>query len=91
VNSCGPTSHKADTNLICVEAVRGESRTDNGSQMRRLHGTLNPQRIFYLVLVSSDSGLTAMALALVRALQLAGGRVGFVKPVAQPGASYGDA
>ncbi|CAN0626358.1 phosphate acetyltransferase [Burkholderia multivorans] len=52
--------------------------------------TSNPQRIFYLVPVSSDSGLTAMALGLVRALQLAGVRVGFVKPIAQPGASPRD-
>jgi phosphate acetyltransferase len=50
----------------------------------------NSQRIFYLVPVSRDAGLTSMALGLVRALQLAGVRVGFVKPVAQPEASPGD-
>ncbi|CAD6517213.1 Phosphate acetyltransferase [Paraburkholderia hiiakae] len=41
-------------------------------------------RIFYLVPVSRDAGLTSMALGLVRALQLGGVRAGFVKPVAQP-------
>ncbi|RQH00591.1 phosphate acetyltransferase [Paraburkholderia dinghuensis] len=43
----------------------------------------NTARIFYLVPVSRDAGLTSMALGLVRALQLAGVRVGFAKPVAQ--------
>ncbi|WP_267939503.1 phosphate acetyltransferase [Paraburkholderia flagellata] len=44
----------------------------------------NAPRIFYLVPVSRDAGLTSMALGLVRALQLGGVRAGFVKPVAQP-------
>jgi|UPI0007C78916 phosphate acetyltransferase len=42
------------------------------------------RRIFYLVPVSRDAGLTSMALGLVRALQLGGVRAGFAKPVAQP-------
>jgi phosphate acetyltransferase len=42
------------------------------------------QRIFYLVPVSAEVGLTSLALGLVRALQLAGVRVGFVKPISQP-------
>ena len=42
------------------------------------------RRIFYLVPVSAEVGLTSLALGLVRALQLAGGRVGFVKPISQP-------
>jgi phosphate acetyltransferase len=42
------------------------------------------RRIVYLVPVSSEAGLTSLALSLVRALQLAGVRVGFVKPIAQP-------
>ena len=42
------------------------------------------QRIFYLVPVSAEVGLTSLALSLVRALQLAGVRVGFVKPISQP-------
>lgn len=50
----------------------------------------SPQRIFYLVPVSSDSGLTSMALGLVRSLQLAGVSVGFVKPITQPEAHSGD-
>ena len=41
-------------------------------------------RTFYLVPVSSDAGLTSLALGLVRSFQLAGVRVGFVKPIAQP-------
>jgi phosphate acetyltransferase len=42
------------------------------------------QRIFYLVPVSAEAGLTSLALSLVRALQLAGVRVGFIKPISQP-------
>jgi len=42
------------------------------------------QRTFYLVPVSAEVGLTSLALGLVRALQLAGVRVGFVKPISQP-------
>ena len=41
-------------------------------------------RTFYLIPVSSDAGLTSMALGLVRSFQLAGVRVAFVKPIAQP-------
>jgi len=44
----------------------------------------------YLVPVSQEVGLTSMALGLVRALQLAGVRVGFVKPIYQPEAVKGD-
>ena len=44
----------------------------------------------YLVPVSQEVGLTSMALGLVRALQLAGIRVGFVKPIFQPEAVKGD-
>lgn len=44
----------------------------------------NSRRIFYLVPVSRDAGLTSMALGLVRALQLGGVQAGFAKPVAQP-------
>ena len=40
--------------------------------------------VFYLVPVSAEVGLTSLALGLVRALQLAGVRVGFVKPISQP-------
>ncbi|MDR3514337.1 MAG: phosphate acetyltransferase [Azospirillaceae bacterium] len=40
---------------------------------------------FYLVPVSREVGLTSMALGLVRALVQAGVKVGFVKPVVQPG------
>lgn len=47
-------------------------------------------RTFYLVPVSRDPGLTSMALGLVRALQLAGVRVSFVKPIVQPQAIIGD-
>jgi phosphate acetyltransferase len=43
-------------------------------------------RTFYLVPISDEAGLTTMALGLVRALQLTGLKVGFVKPIAQPGA-----
>ncbi|AIO70439.1 phosphate acetyltransferase [Burkholderia oklahomensis] len=50
----------------------------------------NLPRTFYLVPVSHDAGLTSMALGLVRSLQLAGVRVGFVKPIAQPEASTRD-
>jgi phosphate acetyltransferase len=45
---------------------------------------------FYLVPVSSEPGLTSMALGLVRALQLAGVKVGFLKPIVQPEAIVGD-
>ncbi|MBB4199463.1 phosphate acetyltransferase [Rhodoblastus sphagnicola] len=44
-------------------------------------------RYLYLVPVSREAGLTSMALGLVRALQLSGVRVGFVKPIAQPEAA----
>lgn len=52
--------------------------------------TIHHHRTFYLVPVSRDTGLTSMALGLVRALQLAGVRVGFVKPIVQPEAVVGD-
>ncbi|NLH79344.1 MAG: phosphate acetyltransferase [Phyllobacteriaceae bacterium] len=45
---------------------------------------------FYLVPVSREPGLTSMALGLVRALQLAGVKVGFFKPIVQPEAVVGD-
>ncbi len=48
-------------------------------------------RIFYLVPVSAEVGLTSQALSLVRALQLAGVRAGFVKPISQPELDVGDA
>ncbi|SDC46359.1 phosphotransacetylase [Cupriavidus sp. YR651] len=54
-----------------------------------MNATSHPHR-FYLVPVSRDTGLTSMALGLVRALQLAGARVGFVKPIVQPEAIVGD-
>jgi len=41
-------------------------------------------RTFYLVPISTEAGLTTITLGLVRALQLAGLRVGYVKPIAQP-------
>ncbi|MCW2286457.1 phosphate acetyltransferase [Rhodoblastus acidophilus] len=41
-------------------------------------------RAFYLVPLSRQAGLTSMALGLARALRLAGLRVGFSKPIAQP-------
>ena len=47
-------------------------------------------RIFYLVPVSAEVGLTSLALGLVRALQLAGVRAGFVKPIAQPERDAGE-
>ena len=47
-------------------------------------------RTFYLVPLSREVGLTSMALGLVRSLQLAGVRVGFVKPIVQPEAVVGD-
>ncbi|TBW38747.1 phosphate acetyltransferase [Siculibacillus lacustris] len=47
-------------------------------------------RTFYLVPISRETGLTSMALGLVRALQLAGVRVGFVKPIVQPESMIGD-
>ncbi|KVK76087.1 phosphate acetyltransferase [Burkholderia sp. MSMB1498] len=47
-------------------------------------------RTYYLVPVSSHTGLTSMTLGLVRALQLAGVRVGFVKPISQPEAATND-
>lgn len=46
-------------------------------------------RTFYLVPISRDTGLTSMALGLVRSLQLAGVRVGFVKPIVQPESMVG--
>jgi phosphate acetyltransferase len=46
--------------------------------------------VFYLVPVSREAGLTSMALGLVRALQLAGVKVGFAKPIVQPEAIVGD-
>ena len=47
-------------------------------------------RTVYLVPVSQEVGLTSMALGLVRALRLAGVRVGFFKPIFQPEAVKGD-
>jgi phosphate acetyltransferase len=47
-------------------------------------------RIFYLVPVSREAGLTSVTLGLVRALQLSGVRVGFVNPIMQPEARAGD-
>ena len=52
--------------------------------------TASPHHTFFLVPVSREAGLTSMALGLVRALQLAGVRVGFVKPIVQPEAVVGD-
>ena len=48
------------------------------------------QRTIYLVPVSRNTGLTSMALGLVRALQLDGVRAGFVKPIAQPEVAVAD-
>ena len=48
------------------------------------------EHVFYLVPVSREAGLTSMALGLVRALQLAGVKVGFIKPIVQPEAIVGD-
>ncbi|MDK9696868.1 MAG: phosphate acetyltransferase [Siculibacillus sp.] len=45
---------------------------------------------FFLIPVSRETGLTSMALGLVRALQLAGMKVGFAKPIVQPEATAGD-
>ena len=47
-------------------------------------------RIFYLVPVSAEVGLTSQGLALVRALQLAGVRAGYVKPISQPELDVGE-
>ncbi|WOK18786.1 phosphate acetyltransferase [Rhodopseudomonas sp. BAL398] len=47
-------------------------------------------RTFYLVPVSREAGLTSMTLGLVRALQLTGVKVGFVKPIMQPEIRSGD-
>ena len=44
----------------------------------------------YLVPLSQEVGLTSMALGLVRALRLAGVRVGYFKPILQPEAVKGD-
>ena len=44
----------------------------------------------FLVPLSREVGLTSMALGLVRALRLAGVRVGFFKPILQPEAVKGD-
>ncbi|MGO4872138.1 MAG: AAA family ATPase, partial [Roseiarcus sp.] len=44
----------------------------------------------FLVPLSQEVGLTSMALGLVRALRLAGVRVGFFKPIFQPEAVKGD-
>jgi phosphate acetyltransferase len=58
----------------------------------RGHSRMNAQsrhRTFYLVPISRDTGLTSMALGLVRSLQLAGVRVGFVKPIVQPESMVG--
>ncbi|MDR3373967.1 MAG: phosphate acetyltransferase [Ancalomicrobiaceae bacterium] len=46
--------------------------------------TATSNRTFYLIPVSRGVGLTSMSLGLTRALQLAGVRVGFFKPIAQP-------
>ena len=51
---------------------------------------LSGHRIFYLIPASRGAGLTSMALGLVRALQVAGVRTGFVKPIVQPEAAAGD-
>ncbi len=47
-------------------------------------------RIFYLVPVSAEVGLTSQALSLVRALQLAAVRAGYVKPISQPELDVGE-
>jgi phosphate acetyltransferase len=47
-------------------------------------------RLFYLVPVSAEVGLTSLALSLVRALQLAGVRAGYVKPISQPELDMGE-
>lgn len=52
--------------------------------------TRRGKHVFFLVPVSREAGLTSMALGLVRALQLAGIKVGFVKPIVQPEAIVGD-
>ena len=52
--------------------------------------TSSRHRIFYLVPVSREAGLTSVTLGLVRALQLTGVRVGFVNPIMQPEARPGD-
>ena len=52
--------------------------------------TPSRHRIFYLVPVSREAGLTSVTLGLVRALQLAGVRVGYVKPIVQPEVRSGD-
>ena len=50
----------------------------------------SPRHTVYLVPVSQEVGLTSMALGLVRALRLAGVRVGYFKPIFQPEAVKGD-
>ena len=52
--------------------------------------TSSRHRIFYLVPVSREAGLTSVTLGLVRALQLTGVRVGFVNPIMQPEPRSGD-
>jgi len=52
--------------------------------------TPSRHRIFYLVPVSREAGLTSVTLGLVRAMQLAGVRVGYVKPIVQPEVRSGD-
>lgn len=52
--------------------------------------TRRGKHVFFLVPVSHEAGLTSLALGLVRALQLAGIKVGFVKPIVQPEAIVGD-
>jgi phosphate acetyltransferase len=52
--------------------------------------THSRHRTFYLVPVSREAGLTSVTLGLVRALQLTGVRVGFVKPIVQPEPRSGD-
>jgi phosphate acetyltransferase len=52
--------------------------------------SVSTHHTFFLVPVSREAGLTSMALGLVRSLQLAGVKVGFVKPIVQPEAIVGD-
>ena len=51
---------------------------------------MSARHTVYLVPVSQEVGLTSMALGLVRALRLAGVRVGYFKPIFQPEAVKGD-
>jgi phosphate acetyltransferase len=49
------------------------------------------KHVFYLVPVSRGAGLSSISLGLLRALQHAGVRAGFLKPIEQPEAIDGDA